>query len=285
MNIQPFFDPNTFTLTYVVYDLQTRDAIVIDPVLDYVPVGSKVATDSYQQVKSFLMNNDLNLHWVLETHAHADHMSASQLFKQDFPGVRLGIGKQIVDVQRVFKTVYNLNEDFVADGSQFDLLINDNQVIEAGSLLIRALHTPGHTPACHSFLIDDAVFTGDALFMPDYGTGRCDFPKGDAEELYNSITERLYLLPEQTRVFVGHDYQPNGRPMEYESTIRDEKQQNVQLSAKTNREEFVSFREQRDANLAAPKLIYQSLQVNIEAGKLPVEEANGRQYLKIPINL
>ena len=183
MNIQPFFDPNTFTLTYVVYDLQTRDAIVIDPVLDYVPVGSKVATDSYQQVKSFLMNNDLNLHWVLETHAHADHMSASQLFKQDFPGVRLGIGKQIVDVQRVFKTVYNLNEDFVADGSQFDLLINDNQVIEAGSLLIRALHTPGHTPACHSFLIDDAVFTGDALFMPDYGTGRCDFPKGDAEEL------------------------------------------------------------------------------------------------------
>ena len=231
------------------------------------------------------MNNDLNLHWVLETHAHADHMSASQLFKQDFPGVRLGIGKQIVDVQRVFKTVYNLNEDFVADGSQFDLLINDNQVIEAGSLLIRALHTPGHTPACHSFLIGDAVFTGDALFMPDYGTGRCDFPKGDAEELYNSITERLYLLPEQTRVFVGHDYQPNGRSMEYESTIRDEKQQNVQLSEKTNREEFVSFREQRDANLAAPKLIYQSLQVNIEAGKLPVEEANGRQYLKIPINL
>ena len=284
MNIQHFYDPATFTLTYVVYDDVSKDAVVIDPVLDYNPQGSKVSATSYQAVKAFIEAQQLTVHFVMETHAHADHLSASQLFKSDFPDARIAISEHIKEVQSVFKFVYNL-EGRQIDGSQFDYLIADNEELTAGTLSIKALSTPGHTPACLSFVIDDAVFTGDALFMPDYGTGRCDFPKGDAKALYHSVHDVLYALNESTRVFVGHDYQPNNRELQFETTIGESKAHNIQLTAATTEDSLVAFRQTRDATLAAPKLLYPSIQVNIEAGHLPEAESNGKQYLKTPLNI
>ncbi len=283
--IKTFYDPATFTLTYVVYDEDSHDAVVIDPVLDYNPIGSIVSDQSFQQVVNFVAENNLKLHYVLETHAHADHLSSSQLFRDQYPGIKVAISERITGVQTVFKTVYNLEDTFVTDGNQFDYLINDFETLEAGTLSIRALPTPGHTPACLSFLIGEAVFTGDALFMPDFGTGRCDFPAGDARTLYRCVTDNLYSLPDETRVFVGHDYQPDGRAVAWESTIGEEKANNIQLKADTSEDEFVAFREQRDSGLDAPKLIYQSVLVNIDAGHLPKMESNNQRYLKIPLNL
>lgn len=283
--IKTFYDQATYTLTYVVYDEDSRDAVVIDPVLDYNPIGSVVSDESFQQVVDFVAENDLKLHYVLETHAHADHLSASQLFRDEYPGIKVAISERITGVQTVFKSVFNMEDSFVTDGNQFDTLIKDFETLEAGTLRIKALPTPGHTPACLSYLIGDAVFTGDALFMPDYGTGRCDFPAGDARTLYRCVTENLYSLPDDTRVFVGHDYQPGGRDVAWESTIGEEKARNIQLKADTTEDEFVAFREQRDAGLAAPKLIYQSILVNIDAGHLPKMESNNQRYLKIPLNL
>lgn len=285
ISIKTFYDDATNTLTYVVSDPATRDAVVIDPVLDYNPIGSKVSDESYQAVVDYIRAHDLQLHYVLETHAHADHLSSSQLFRDDFPGVKVAISERIRGVQQVFKGVYNLDNTFVTDGRQFDYLIEDFEELQAGNLTIKSLPTPGHTPACSSYLIDDAVFTGDALFMPDFGTGRCDFPAGDARVLYRGVTENLYSLPDETRVFVGHDYQPGGREVAWESTIGDEKANNIQLQADTTEDEFVQFREGKDRTLAAPKLIYQSILVNIEAGHLPAQESNGQRYLKIPLNI
>lgn len=285
ISIKTFYDEATNTLTYVVSDVASRDAVVIDPVLDYNPIGSKVSDESYQAVVDYIRANDLELHFVLETHAHADHLSSSQLFRDDFPGVKVAISERIRGVQEVFKGVYNLGDTFVTDGHQFDYLIKDYEEMQAGSLTINALPTPGHTPACASFLIEDAVFTGDALFMPDFGTGRCDFPAGDARTLYKGIVENLYSLSDDTRVFVGHDYQPGGRDVAYESTIGEEKAENIQLRADTMEEEFVQFRDSKDKTLEAPKLIYQSILVNIEAGHLPAQESNGKRYLKIPLNI
>lgn len=283
--IKTFYDPATFTLTYVVYDEDSRDAVVIDPVLDYNPIGSAVSDESYQQVVDFVADNNLKLHYVLETHAHADHLSSSQLFRDEFPGIKVAISERITTVQKTFKTVFNLEESFVTNGEQFDYLIKDFEELQAGTITIKALPTPGHTPACLSFLIGDAVFTGDALFMPDFGTGRCDFPAGDARTLYRCVTDNLYSLPDETRVFVGHDYQPGGREVAWESTIGEEKAKNIQLKGDTTEEEFVKFREERDSGLAAPKLIYQSILVNIDAGKLPKQESNNQRYLKIPLNI
>ena len=283
--IKTFYDPNTFTLTYVAYDADNRDAVVIDPVLDYNPIGSKISDESYQKVVDFVAEKNLTLHYVLETHAHADHLSSSQLFRDEFPDIQVAISERIRQVQEVFKGVYNLPDSFVTHGEQFDHLLKDNEEFSAGTLSIKAIPTPGHTPACVSYLIGDAVFTGDALFMPDFGTGRCDFPAGDAKTLYKGVTQNLYSLPDDTRVFVGHDYQPGGRDVAWESTIGEEKAKNIQLSADTTEEEFVRFRESKDATLQAPKLIYQSILVNIEAGHLPKQESNGSRYLKIPLNI
>lgn len=285
MNIQHFYDPATFTLTYVVSDPATKDAIVIDPVMDFDPQGAKVSNDSYLEVKRYIQNQGLTLKMVLETHAHADHLSGAPLFKSDFPDATLAIGEHITQVQQVFKGVYNLGDEVAEDGSQFDYLLSDGEEINAGSIKIKAIHTPGHTPACASYLIDDAVFTGDALFMPDYGTGRCDFPRGDADALYTSVHEKLYGLPDETRVFTGHDYQPGGRELRFESTIGENKRSNVQLSVETSRDEYVRFRRERDATLKAPKLLYPSIQVNIQAGNLPEPESNGKQYLKTPLTI
>lgn len=281
--VKAFFDNRTFTLTFVVWDPATHDAVVIDPVLDYEPVGSYTFTESVDAVSAFVRQQKLHVRWVLETHAHADHLSGSQLLKRRFDA-KVVIGERIREVQETFKSLFDLEPSFRTDGSQFDRLVTDGEKLSAGSLPIEVIATPGHTPACVSYKIGDAVFTGDALFMDDYGTGRTDFPKGSAEALYDSV-QRLYQLPDSTRVFVGHDYLPGGRPLAWETTIGASKQNNPQLSARTSREDFVKFRIERDKALAAPKLLFQAVQVNIDAGRLPVAHANGVRYLRVPLNL
>ena len=284
MDIEAFFDKATSTLTYVVYELDSRDAVVIDPVLDYEPAGSRISYESVDRVTAFLRERELELHLILETHAHADHLSGSQELKRRFPAAKTGIGAKITVVQSTFKEVFDLPADFPTDGRQFDRLLDDGERVEAGSLGFEVLSTPGHTPACVCYRFGDAVFTGDAMFMPDMGTGRCDFPAGSAGDLYDSITSRLYTLPEDTRLFVGHDYQPGGRELRFETTVAAQKANNKQLPAARSREDFVAFRTARDAGLNTPRLLFQSVQVNVDAGALPDPAANETRYLKIPIN-
>lgn len=282
-HVEPFFDPATFTLTFVVADLATKDAVVIDPVLDYDPASGTTSTTAVDQVSAYLRGNGLRVHYVLETHAHADHLSASQLLRRRFEA-QIAIGARIREVQETFKGLFDLAAGFATDGSQFDRLLADGEVVRAGALAIEVIATPGHTPACVSFKIGDAVFTGDALFTEDYGTGRCDFPRGSAAELYDSI-QKLYRLPDATRVFVGHDYQPGGRAVRWQTTIGASKAENPQLNARTSRDEFVRMRQARDATLAAPRLLFPSVQVNVDAGRLPAPHANGHRYLVIPLNV
>lgn len=284
MNIETFYDPRTYTLTYVVYDAATRDAVVIDPVLDFDPLAAQTATDSVERVERFVRGRELRLHYVLETHAHADHLSGSQYLKTRL-GAKVAIGARITEVQQTFKQIFDLPAGFKTDGSQFDKLLADGEVLRAGALAVGVIATPGHTPACVTYKIGDAVFTGDALFIEDYGTGRCDFPRGSAAALYRSVHDRLYALPDATRVFVGHDYQPDGRELRYETTIGRSRAANVQLRADTSEAEFVAFRTQRDATLSPPRLLYPSVQVNVDAGALPRPHDNGRRYLVVPLNL
>lgn len=282
MKVETFFDKATFTLTYIVYDSKTRDSILIDPVLDYNPGSSKVSTESVEKASKFLKDNDLKLHLIMETHAHADHLSGAQELKKRFPSAKLAIGEKITLVQNTFSKAFNF-KNFKSDGSQFDVLLKDGDLVEAGSIKIKVIATPGHTPACTSFLIGDMIFTGDSLFMPDSGTGRCDFPAGDASIMYDSITNKLYKLPDTTKVFTGHDYQPGGRDLMYQSTIGEEKEKNIHLKKNTDRDAYIEFRTSRDKTLAAPGLLLQSIQVNINAGNFPPKEDNGASYLKIPI--
>jgi len=281
--VKEFFDKDTWTLTYVVYDDRTLDAIVLDPVWDYDPAASKMATHSADVALDFIKNKNLKVHYILETHAHADHISGSQYMKQKLPNAKIGIGANITEVQKVFKGVFNLDPNFKTDGSQFDILLEENKPLTAGTLTLKTIYTPGHTPACSSYVIGENVFTGDALFMPDYGTGRCDFPAGSADQLYTSVHEKLYKLPDNFRVFVGHDYMPDGRELAFQSTIGEEKRKNIQLNAETTRQQFVEYRNKRDKTLAAPRLLLPSVQLNINAGRLPAPESNGTPYLKIPI--
>jgi glyoxylase-like metal-dependent hydrolase (beta-lactamase superfamily II) len=283
MKTKTFFDKDTATLTYIVYDEDSKDAIVIDPVLDYEPKASSYSTKSVDLVCEFINSNSLQLHYILETHAHADHLSGSQFIKTNFPNAKVGISSNITQVQKTFKHVFNFKE-FNENGVQFDLLLEDNSELMAGSLKIKILNTPGHTPACASFFINnDSVFTGDVLFMHDYGTGRCDFPGGSSEQMYDSVKNRLYTLPDHIKVFVGHDYLPGGREVQFESTIGQEKKFNPQLNEHISKEDFVKSRDDRDKTLKAPRLLLQSLQVNIDAGTLPGAEDNGKSYLKIPL--
>lgn len=282
--IKEFFDKETWTLTYVVWDKDTRDTIVIDPVMDYDPAASKTSETSAREVIKFIHAQELNLKYILETHAHADHLSGSQILKREFPQAIIAIGEKIKAVQEVFKGVFGLGDDFKTDGSQFDRLLKDGEEFQAGSIKIKTIFTPGHTPACASYYIDGSVFVGDALFMPDFGTGRCDFPSGSANDLYHSVHERLYSLPDDTKVYTGHDYLPNGRPLKFMATIGEEKAENIQLKKQTTREEFVRFRTERDRALSAPKLLLPSVQVNIDAGRLPPPSPNGKRYLKIPVS-
>jgi glyoxylase-like metal-dependent hydrolase (beta-lactamase superfamily II) len=273
--VQHFYDKDTSTLTYIVFDLATKDAVIIDPVLDYDPASGKVESHSLKKLLLFIAEHKLNPHFCLETHAHADHLSSSQFLKKEFPQLKVAIGKNITIVQESFAQLFDL-KDFSCSGNQFDKLIQDGEEFSAGSLKIKAIPTPGHTPACLSFLIGHYLFTGDALFVDDSGTGRCDFPEGSAKKLYHSIHEELFHLPDRTIVYVGHDYQPNERELKFETTIGSAKNHNTQLRADTTLESYVEFRESRDQTLKAPRLLFQSIQVNINAGHLP-------KYLVMPL--
>jgi len=284
MEIHHQFDPATSTFTYVVFDPETRDAVVIDPVLDYDPLASQTSTESVDKLTEFIKGKELKVHYSLETHAHADHLSGGQLLKERL-GAKVAIGDQIKVVQKTFKPIFGLPESFRTDGAQFDELLEAGKTFQAGSLSIQVLATPGHTPACVSYVIGDAVFTGDALFIEDFGTGRCDFPAGSAEDLYTSVHETLYALPDETRVFVGHDYGPGGREIRHETTIGTEKAKNKHIRADSSVEEFVKFRTSRDAELNEPKLLFQSVQVNIDAGRLPAANDGGLRHLRTPLNL
>lgn len=285
MQIKAIFDPATSNITYIVWLSKTKDAIIIDSVLDYNPVGAKVSFASINKVMDYVNANSLVVHYILETHAHADHLSGSQVLKERLPTAQVAISKRITEVQTIFKGVFDLHSEFPVDGSQFDVLFDANETLVAGALEIKVLPTPGHTPACSSFLIGDAVFTGDAIFMPDVGTGRCDFPGGSAQSLFTSVTTQLYALPDATRVFVGHDYPPETRDTGWETTIGEQKAKNKQLAASTTVEEYLDFRDKRDSGLSAPKLLFQSVQVNIAAGHLPTAANNEKRYLKIPLNI
>jgi glyoxylase-like metal-dependent hydrolase (beta-lactamase superfamily II) len=281
--VTAFFDEDTFTVTYVVRDPASHVCAIIDPVLDYDAAAGRSSTDSADEVLAFVNGNQLEVAWILETHAHADHLSAAAYFKSLTAG-QTGTGKLITLVQSTFKKVFNLDDEFVTNGEQFDCLFDDGDVLGLGEMEIRVMHTPGHTPACVTFVAGDAAFVGDTLFMPDFGTARTDFPGGDAAVLYESI-QHIFTLADDTRLFMCHDYKAPGRD-EYcwETTVALQREKNVHIHAGISKQEFVEFRHSRDASLGMPKLILPSIQVNIRAGEMPPAEDDGNTYLKIPIN-
>ena len=281
-DVRGFFDPATHTVTYLVSDPATHHAVIIDPVLDYDPASARTSTTSIDTVMAALRDANLTLVMVLETHAHADHLTAADHLRQS-EKVPVGIGKRITDVQSTFAPLFDAH-DVTPDGVVFDRLHADGDTISLGDLSIEVIHTPGHTPACVSYRIGDALFTGDTLFMPDYGTARADFPGGDARTLYRSI-RKLLALPGETRMFVGHDYLPEGRTdYRFETTVGEQRASNIHIGGGVSEDDFVAMREARDATLKAPQLILPSLQINIRAGALPPPEADGRRFLKIPLN-
>lgn len=280
--IRAFFDPRTSTVSYVVSDPDTRKAAVIDPVLDFDFKSGRTSTESADAVLAYLRDNGLELEWILETHAHADHLSGARHI-QEQAGGKIAIGARIREVQRVFKKLYNLEREFLPDGGQFDHLFEDGETFTIGSIEAVALAAPGHTPADMAYLVADALFTGDSLFMPDVGSARADFPGGDARELYRSI-RRLLSLPPQTRMFVCHDYPPSDRAPRWETSVAEQRASNIHARDGISEDEFVAMREARDATLEVPALILPSLQVNVRAGRLPPADDNGVAYLRIPIN-
>ncbi len=283
-DIQSFFDPSTNTVSYVASDPNTGDCAIIDAVLDFDPRAGRTATRSAAAIIDYVRHHGLNPRWILETHVHADHLSAAQHLQQVLGGV-VGIGEHVTDVQRVFADVFNLTAGLPADGSQFDRLFHDGETFSIGKIPARVLHTPGHTPACVTYLIGDAAFVGDSLFMPDYGTARTDFPGGDARTLFRSI-QRILALPSSTRMFVGHDYGAPGRKrFAWETTVEEQRRANVHVRLGTDEEAFVLMRARRDATLEMPTLILPSVQVNIRAGRFPPPETNGVHYLKIPVDV
>jgi glyoxylase-like metal-dependent hydrolase (beta-lactamase superfamily II) len=282
--VHALFDEDTFTVTYVVEDEAARRCAIVDPVLDYDPAAGAVATRSADRVIALVRERGLTVEWILETHVHADHLSAAPYLKEKLGG-QIGIGVNVTAVQETFARIYNTGPDFVADGAQFDRLFADGEAFAVGSIAARALHTPGHTPACMTYVIADAAFVGDTLFMPDYGTARCDFPGGDARQMYRSI-QRIYALPPRTRLFMCHDYKTPGREVyAWETTVEEERRHNVQAHEGVSEDAFVALREARDAQLGAPRLIIPSIQVNMRAGRMPPPESNGVTYLKIPLNV
>lgn len=282
-DVKAFFDPATNTVSYVVCDPQTKQAAIVDSVLDYDPKSGRTSKASADAVIAFVREQGLTVQWILETHVHADHLSAAPYLKDQVGGT-LAIGSNIRTVQDVFGKVFNAGTEFARDGSQFDRLFEDGEVFQLGSIEARALHTPGHTPACMTYVIGDAAFVGDTLFMPDYGTARCDFPGGDAHVLYRSI-QTLYALPDETRLFLCHDYLPEGRDTyQWETTIGAQKAGNIHVHRGVSEAEFVKMRTERDATLAMPVLILPSVQVNMRAGHFPPADENGLTYLKIPVD-
>ena len=282
VNVKAFFDPETGTFTYVVYAGKKSPCVVIDSVLNYDPKSGRTSTRSADEVISFIQVAQLQLTWILETHAHADHLTAAPYIQSKLGG-EIVIGDQITNVQNVFKGVFNLDAQFAIDGSQFDYLLKDGESLSFGALSLKALYVPGHTPACMAYEIGDSLFVGDTLFMPDVGTARCDFPGGNANTLYQSI-QKVLAYPDETKLYMCHDYPPTVRPVAYCTTVGEEKKSNIHVHDGVSEAEFVQMRNKRDATLDMPTLILPSIQVNIQAGHLPKPEENGKSYLKIPLN-
>jgi glyoxylase-like metal-dependent hydrolase (beta-lactamase superfamily II) len=282
-DVKAFFDEPTFTVSYVVSDPATKKAAIIDSVLDYDPKSGRTAKTGADAIIAWVREQGLEVEWILETHVHADHLSAAPYLKEQVGGV-LAIGSNIKTVQDVFGKVFNAGSEFQRDGSQFDHLFEDGETFLIGSIKARAIHTPGHTPACMTYVIGDAAFVGDTLFMPDYGTARCDFPGGDATTLYRSI-QKIFALPEETRLFMCHDYKaPDRDYYAWETTVGEEKAKNIHVHEGVTEAEFVKMRTERDATLDMPVLILPSVQVNMRAGERPPAEDNGVSYLKIPLD-
>ena len=280
--VKAFFDPATWTVSYVVFDAPGGHCALVDSVLDYDPKSGRTRTDSADRLIAFVREQNLTVDWILETHAHADHLSAAPYLRKHLGG-KIAIGGKITQVQNVFKGIFHLEPEFATNGSQFDHLFEDGDTFAIGALQAQALSVPGHTPACMAYQVGDAVFVGDTLFMPDVGTARCDFPGGNAHTLYQSV-RKLLSLPPETRLFMCHDYPPEGREAQWECTVADQRARNIHVHDGVSEAEFVAMRTKRDAGLAMPVLILPSVQVNIRAGELPPPEANGVSYLKIPLN-
>ena len=282
--VHPFFHADSNTWSYLVHAPGDTVAAVIDPVLDFDPKSARTSTASAQAIVDHVAAQGLQVQWLLETHAHADHLSAAHWLKQThWPEARIAIGEGIRTVQKTFRPIFNLGEHFPIDGSQFDQLFADDETFAIGAMPARVIAVPGHTSDSNAYLVGDALFTGDSLFMPDGGTARCDFPGGSAAVLYRSI-QRLYALPDDTRVFVCHDYGPGGRPVACETTIGEQKRANIHVRDGVDEADFVRLRDARDATLAMPALILPAVQVNIRAGALPDAEDNGVRYLKLPVD-
>ncbi|WP_172150685.1 MBL fold metallo-hydrolase [Pseudomonas tumuqii] len=283
-HVEAFFDPATFTYSYVVSDPATQRCAIVDSVLDYDPAAGRTSHQNADRLIAYVREQDLKVDWLLETHVHADHLSAALYLKRELGG-QLAIGEQITVVQNTFGKLFNAGPEFATDGRQFDRLFADGERFQVGNIEARVIHTPGHTPACLTYVIGDAAFVGDTLFMPDYGTARCDFPGGDARVLFRSI-RKLFDLPEQTRLFMCHDYKAPGREeFLYETTVAEERAHNVHVHEGVSEDDFVAMRSARDATLGMPTLILPSVQVNMRAGQLPPPEDNGTSYLKIPLDV
>ncbi|MDM7983079.1 MAG: MBL fold metallo-hydrolase [Maricaulis sp.] len=281
--IKAFFDPDTYTISYVVWDAATNAAAIIDSVLNYDPASGRTQTRSADELIRFVEDNSLTVEWILETHVHADHLSAAP-YLHDRLGGTIGIGEHVKHVQGVFGDLFNAEDGFQRDGSQFGKLFTDGETFKIGSLEAEAIWTPGHTPACMVYHIGDAAFVGDTLFMPDFGTARCDFPGGDAHTLWQSI-QKIFALPDKTRLFMCHDYKAPGRDFyAWETTVGEEKAKNIHVKEGTDEQAFIKMRTERDAKLSMPTLILPSVQVNMRAGHMPEAEDNGTRYLKIPLN-
>ena len=280
--VHGIFDTATSTVTYVVYEKPGSACAIIDSVLDYDPKSGRTKHTSADKVVDFVKTNQLKVEWILETHAHADHLSAAPYLKEQLGG-KTAIGDHIGGVQKVFKGIFNMEADFKADGSQFDHLFKDGESIPVGGLVGHTMYVPGHTPACVAYQFGDAVFVGDTMFMPDVGTARCDFPGGDAKTLYAS-TRKILSLPPETRLFMCHDYPPNGRPVTFKATVAEQRAKNIHVHDGISEAQFVELRTKRDATLDMPVLILPAVQINIRAGELPPKEDNGIAYVKIPLN-
>jgi glyoxylase-like metal-dependent hydrolase (beta-lactamase superfamily II) len=280
--VHGFFDPGTWTVTYVVYEMAGTACAVIDSVLDYDPKSGRTSTASADRVVDFVREQNLQVAWILETHAHADHLSAAPYLKAQLGG-QTAMGARITAVQKVFKGIFNLEPGFAVDGRQFDHLLADGETLAVGDLRLQALPVPGHTPACMAYHVGDTVFVGDTLFMPDVGSARCDFPGGSAKTLYASA-RKILSLPDSTRLFMCHDYPPNEREVRFETTVAEQRAHNIHLHDGIDEAEFVRMRHARDATLDMPVLILPSVQVNIRAGAFPPQDDNGVSYLKIPLN-
>jgi glyoxylase-like metal-dependent hydrolase (beta-lactamase superfamily II) len=283
MHIQPFYDPDTATVSYVVSDRASGQCAIIDPVLDYDPAAGATATTAADGIIAYVQASGLSVAWLLETHIHADHLTAAAYLKQRLGG-RTGIGARITEVLEYWIPVFNTAGDTPADGAQFDHLFADDETFAIGDLSVRVMHTPGHTPACVSYLIGDAAFVGDTIFMPYMGTSRVDFPGGDAATLYRSI-RKILALPDPTRIFTGHDYPPAGSEPAWQSSVAEQKATNILIHEHVSEERYIEMRHARDRRLDVPRLILPAIQVNLRAGTLGSPEDNGRQYIKIPLNL